>query len=142
MKLKHLVASGVIVLSALIGANKATAAQGFTLKCDLTMIGPDGGFGDLMFVGFENGWKNPAVLDVHINEIHKAPIPVKLLSNKGKRARIGWELTGLKYRQGPSIGRVIYKGSIDKRTLNIRLQSLILSSDGRYFAEGECEKIN
>ena len=122
-------------------AAPALALQGFTLKCDLTTKGPHGGFGDLMFVGFEDGWKNPAVLDAQINEIHKTPIPVNLLSNSGKRARIGWELKGLKYREGTSIGRVIYKGSIDKTTLNIRMESLIPSNSGRYFAEGQCEKI-
>ncbi|GLT07917.1 hypothetical protein ACFQFQ_14190 [Sulfitobacter porphyrae] len=130
-----------ISLAVLAGAGSVQAAQGFTLECNLKQLNTNGGFGDKMYLSFVEGWTNPAAFDYAINKLHKSPIPIKLVSNEGKRVRFSWELKGLKFRDGTSIGRVLYKGSVDKKTLHIRMESIVPSNVGRYFTEGQCQKI-
>lgn len=131
----------VIVATSVLSVPTGLAAQDFTLECDLVRLNNNGGFGEKIFVSFKGGWTNPAAYDAMIHEVHEVPIPVKLMSNEGRRVQIGWELNGLKYRQGYSIGRVIYRASIDKKTLDIRMRSTIPSSDGIYATQGQCKII-
>ncbi|OAN75235.1 hypothetical protein A8B82_16775 [Sulfitobacter sp. EhC04] len=128
-------------LAVLAGVGPVQAAKGFTLECNLKQLNTNGGFGDRMYLSFVEGWTNPAAFDGAIMELHEVPIPINLISNEGKRVRFDWELKGLKFRDGTSIGRVIYKGSVDKKTLHIRMESIVPSNVGRYFTEGQCKKI-
>ena len=132
---------GALIGALLLSGGAVAQPKGFTLECEIASQGADGGFGSVLFIAFEEGWKNPAALNWAIEEVHKAPIPVKLVSNEGKRARISWKLEGLKYESGRSIGPVTYAASIDKASLALRMTLSIQSGDGRYFAEGSCKKI-
>ena len=125
-------------LSVVFSLALAGAAQAQTFECEMTNKGSGGWIGNKMLFSIEPEEGVGAVLDWAIQEVHKAPIPVRVVKRSSTSWKFFWNVKGVK---SANIGKAAlnYNATLDTKRMRVRVNGALAGYDNNISGNGPCK---
>ncbi len=130
---KSLFLSAILALSPI-----AAAAESY--KCTTTNFGVDGWVPPVIILGVDQEANVGSAFDSGIQEVHKAPIPVKFKKWSDNRYQFNWTVKGIKSSNAGG-GTMSYKVTLRPQSGTFTLSGLLHGYDNVISGSGTCELI-
>ncbi len=129
----------VLLSVALICAASASMAK-TVYDCDMKRVSLSGWVTDRYIFTYDEETQAGTVLDGLIKHYHDKPFAAAVTPSD-TRLDFRWTLRNLKTAEGDSLGRLVFRAVVMKKSKKLRIKAVVAGYDNRPSGEGVCTKV-